>query len=67
MGLSCTKVAGHIPARISEVPSWDAKIVFIFLINFERTTKLVQEQLKKNAIFQHVCDFLQKFTGNLVE
>ena len=34
VGLSCTKVAGHIPARISEVPSWDAKIVFIFFNKF---------------------------------
>jgi hypothetical protein len=37
------KVAGHIPARISDVPSWDAET--IFFINFERSTKLVQEQL----------------------
>jgi hypothetical protein len=40
------KVAGHILARISDVPSWDAEA--IFFINFERSTKLVQEQLLKN-------------------
>jgi hypothetical protein len=34
------KVARHIPARISDVLSWDAET-----INFERSTKLVQEQL----------------------
>ena len=38
-----TKVAGHIPARISDVSSWDAET--IFFINFERSAKLVQEQL----------------------
>jgi hypothetical protein len=37
------KVAGHIPARISVVSSWDVET--IFFINFERSTKLVQEQL----------------------
>jgi hypothetical protein len=36
-------VAGHIPARISDVPSWDAQT--IFFINFECSAKLVQEQL----------------------
>jgi hypothetical protein len=24
------KVAGHIPARISDVPSWDAEIFFLY-------------------------------------
>jgi hypothetical protein len=24
-----TKVAGHIPTRISYVPSWDAEIIFL--------------------------------------
>jgi hypothetical protein len=24
-----SKVAGHIPARISDVPSWDAEIIFL--------------------------------------
>ena len=24
-----SKVAGHIPARISDVPSWDAKTIFL--------------------------------------
>jgi hypothetical protein len=37
------KVAGHILARISNVPSWDVET--IFFINFERSAKLVQEQL----------------------
>ena len=35
------KVAGHIPAQISDVPSWDVET--IFFINFERSTKLVQD------------------------
>jgi hypothetical protein len=28
-GMGWAKVAGHIPARISDVPSWDAEIVFL--------------------------------------
>jgi hypothetical protein len=27
--LVLSKVAGHIPARISDVPSWDAETIFI--------------------------------------
>ena len=37
-----TKVAGHIPARISDVPSWDVETIFLYII-FERSAKLVQE------------------------
>ena len=44
------KVEGHIPARISDVPSWDVEINFF--INFERSAKLVQEQLWENQLWK---------------
>ena len=38
-----TKVAVPISVQISDVPNWDAE--FFFKKNFERSAKLVQEQL----------------------
>jgi hypothetical protein len=43
MGYDLIKVAGHIPARLLDVPSWDVET--ISFINFERSAKPVQEQL----------------------
>ena len=46
------KVAVPISVQISDVPSWDAEI--IFFINFERSAKLVQEQLWKKSKFSNM-------------
>ena len=59
------KVEGHIPTRISDVPSWDAEINFIFISSVpECWCKSNYEKIKN---FQHVYGFLQSFKGNLVE
>jgi hypothetical protein len=64
-GILATKVAGHIPARISYVPSWDAETIFLYILSAPQSW--CKSTFKKIKIFQHVCDFLQIFKGNLVE
>jgi hypothetical protein len=59
------KVAGHIPARISDVPSWDAETIFLQVLSAPQSW--CKRKYEKIKIFQHVYDFLQKFKGNLVE
>jgi hypothetical protein len=61
---SFSKVAGHIPARISDVPSWDAETTFFF-ISLIAPQSWCKSNYEKIKIFQH--DFLQIFKGNLVE
>jgi hypothetical protein len=61
-----TKVAGHIPAQISDVPSWDAETIFIFFI-LSAPQSWCKSNYEKIKMFQYVYDFLQIFKGNLVE
>ena len=56
------KVAGPFPARISDVLSWDAEIIFLLILSAPHSW--CSEKIK---IFQLVCHFLQILKGNLVE
>ena len=31
------KVEGHIPARISDVPSWDAETIFLYILSIPQS------------------------------
>jgi hypothetical protein len=65
IGIKEIKVAGHIPARISDVLSWDVGIIFLLILSAPHSwCKSNSEKIK---IFQLVCHFLQIFKGNLVE
>jgi hypothetical protein len=54
-----------IPARISDVPTWDAET--IFFINLSAPQSWCKSNYEKVKKIQHVYDFLQIFKGNLVE
>jgi hypothetical protein len=60
------KVVGHIPARTSDVPSWDAETIFFFFFFFERSTKLVQEQLWKKSKFSNMFVISYKFLKEIL-
>jgi hypothetical protein len=62
---SASKVEGPFPARISDVLSWDAEIIFLLILSAPHSwCKSNSEKIK---IFQLVYHFLQIFKGNLVE